>query len=91
MKIYSEKIGPVEYFRGIAFVCLALPYAGGVPSVWPVCVSLSIAALWFLVHVVKKEEGALRSAKRGDPAITKIVMIFIALTFANAVIVRFYQ
>lgn len=89
MKTYSEKVGPVQYFSGIAFACLALPYAGGIPSAWPVCLPLSIAALWFFVRVVKKEEAVLRTAKRGDPIIGKVLMLFIILTFANAVLVRF--
>ena len=88
MKIYSEKIGPVEYFRGIGFTCFVLPYAMGVPRFWPVCVLVTIGALWFIGRVVKKEEKALRAAKGRDPRITKVVMLFGALMIANAGLIR---
>ena len=83
MKLYSDKIGPVEYFRGIGFTCFALPYGWGIPRFWPVCVALLISALWFINRVVKKEEEALRAAKSNDPRIAKVVFIFGILMFAN--------
>ena len=91
MKIYSEKIGPVEYFRGIGFACFVLPYAMGLPRFWPLCVLVSIGALWFVGRVVKKEEEALRAAKGGDPRIAKVVVIFSVLMFANAGLIRILQ
>ena len=91
MKIYSEKIGPVEYFRGIGFTCFFLPYAMGVPNYWPLCVLVSIGAFWFLGRCVKKEEQALRAAKSGDPRIGKIVLLFAALMIANAGLIHFLQ
>jgi hypothetical protein len=91
MKISRETIGPVPYFGGMAFVILALPYVWGVPSVWPVCVPLSVAALCFFVYLVRKEEKVLRTAKRGDPAINQVVMVLLTLTFANTMFIRFYQ
>lgn len=91
MKIYSEKIGPVQYFRGIGFVCFALPYAWAVPKYWPVCVLFTAGALWIVGRVVKKEEVALRSAKSGDPRIAQVVLIFGVLMFANAGLIRWLQ
>ena len=91
MKIYSEKIGPVEYFRGIGFACFFLPYAMGVPRFWPVCVLVSVAALWVLGRVVKKEESVLRAAKSGHPRVAKVVLLFAALMIANAGLIRFLQ
>ncbi len=91
MKIYSDKIGPVEYFRGIGFTCFALPYAMGVPRFWPVCVLVSIGALWFVGRVVKKEEEALRAAKSDDPRIAKIVMLSGAMMISNAGLIHLLQ
>ena len=84
MKIYGDKIGPVEYFRGIGLTGFLMPYAMGVPRFWPVCVLITIGALWFIGRAVKKEEVALHAAKSGDPRITKMVMLFAVLMISNA-------
>lgn len=89
MKVYSDKIGPLEYFRGIGFVTFALPYAWSLPRFWPVCVAFTIWSLWFLGRVVKKEEQALRAAKHDDPRIRKVVLIAGGLMFANALLLRY--
>jgi hypothetical protein len=91
MKIYSEKIGPVEYFRGIGFACFFLPYSMGVPNYWPLCVLVSIGAYWFLGRRVKKDEDILRTAKSGDSRIVKIVLLFAVLVIANAGFIRLLQ
>jgi hypothetical protein len=91
MKIYSEKIGPVEYFRGIGFLCFFLPYAMGIPRFWPLCLIASAGALWFVERRVKREEQALRAAKSNDPRIGKIVFLFAALMLANGGLIHFLQ
>ena len=91
MKIYSERIGPVEYFRGIGFLCFFLPYAMGVPRFWPLCLIASAGALWFIGRRVKREELALRAAKSDDPRIAKIVTLFAALMLANGGLIHLLQ
>ena len=91
MKIYSEKIGPVEYFRGIGFVCIFLPYAMGVQRFWPLCLIVSAGALWFIGQRVKKEEQALRAAKSDDPHIGKLVILFAVLMLANGGLIHLLQ
>ena len=91
MKIYSEKIGPVEYLRGIGFLCVFLPYAMGVPRFWPLCLIASFGALWFVGRLVKKEEQALRAAKSNDLRIGKIVFICAALMLANGGLIHLLQ
>jgi hypothetical protein len=89
MKIYSEKIGPVEYFGGIAFLCFAIPYAWRVPRLWPLCIVFSVCALWSLRRVVKKNEDVLREAKPDDNRVGKIVFLCGALIVGNALLIRF--
>ena len=84
MKIYSEKIGPVEYFRFIGFVCFAIPYGWSIPKYWPVCALFTVGAWWSLGRIVKKEDQALRAAKSDDPKIAKVVVLFGVLVMANA-------
>jgi hypothetical protein len=89
MKVYSGKIGPVEYFRFMGFLTFAIPYAWSLPRFWPVCIVASLIGLWFLDKVVKKEEQALREAKHDDPRIRKVVLIAGGLMFANALLLRY--
>ena len=89
MKIYSERIGPVEYFTSIGFVCFLLPYGWGIPKYWPVCIAGTFAALYWLRRSVKKEEGTLRAAKSSDPRIASIVTKFGVLVITNAIAIRY--
>lgn len=82
MKLYSDKIGPVEYFRGIGVVCFLLPYAM-MPRGWPVCVVFSVAAYWGVMRLVRKEEAALRGARHNDSRIARVVTAFAAAMLAN--------
>ena len=88
MKVYSDKFGPVQYFRCMGFLTFAIPYAWSFPKYWPVCIAATVTALWFLDRLVKKEEPMLREAKFGDPRTGKVVVVTGVLMFANAALVR---
>lgn len=88
MKLYTKKIGPVEYFDAMALVCFFFPYGWGAPKLWQACLIFTLGAVYCLHKLVKKEEEALRAARRSDPRIGKVVLAFGALMIANAVLIR---
>jgi hypothetical protein len=91
MKIYSEKIGPVQYFSFIGSLCFFLPYAGGIPKYWPACLLFSAGAFYWMRKSVKKEEVALRAVAQNDPRIAKVVIIFVVLMMTNAWLINRLQ
>ena len=89
MKIWSESIGPVRYFSGIVTVCCLLPYGWRFPSLWYVCLPLTIASLIAYRSFSKKNEPRLRDFTGPWP--TKVQRTFFLYTavliFGNALVV----
>jgi hypothetical protein len=89
MKIWSHKIGPTEYFSGIATVCCLIPYAWRFPKFWPVCIAVTLVALAAYRRFLRKHDSKLRDWTGSAP--TKIqsycFTIFVALVFGNALLI----
>ena len=91
MKIYSEKIGPVQYFSFIGSLCFFLPYAGGIPKYWPACLLFSAGGFYWMRRLAKKEEVVLRAEAQNDPRIAKFVITFAVLMMSNAWLINRLQ
>jgi hypothetical protein len=90
MEIWSSKIGPVKYFRGVGVVCLLLPWAWRIPRYWPAAAVLTFGAIWVMNRWLRKNEATLRESS----AMTELqkVRFFgyaVILVFGHAIALRY--
>ena len=90
MRIWSERIGPTEYFSGIATVCCLLPYAWQFPKHWPVSIAVTALGLLSFRHFVRRNDGELRREWLSFPSKIQLLcfVLFGALLFGNVVLVH---
>lgn len=90
MKVYSERFGPLKYFKFIATVVVLLPYVGKFPDHWLLCGFISGSALYSFLYYVKSIESKL--VKMKESKLTKetatLGASFTALMFGNALLVQ---
>ncbi|WP_309397263.1 hypothetical protein [Cerasicoccus maritimus] len=89
MNVFSDRTGPLQYFRFFGIVVVILPY-GNFPDYWIISILLSSIALLAFLKFVKRIEVQIRNENQTKPNGEQVALglAFAALMLGNALIVQ---